>query len=160
MATPTYEAIESKTLPSSAASVEFTAIAADWTDLVLIMNGSLTGTGAVYCEFNGDTAANYSSTYIQGQSGSASSNRDNKIYLFGLLTSGSGPNTGIAHIMNYANTTTYKTVISRANDTATVNANVGLWRATPAAITSIVLKLSANNFAAGSTFTLYGIKAA
>jgi hypothetical protein len=156
----TYEPIATTTLGSAAASYTFSSIPATYTDLVLIMNGTLTGTGAVYCEFNGDTASNYSSTYIQGQAGSASSSRDTKLYLFGLLTSGSGPNAGIANIMNYANSTTYKTVISRANDTSTVNANVGLWRGTPAAITSIALKLSANNFATGTTFTLYGIKAA
>ena len=63
-------------------------------------------------------------------------------------------------IQNYANTTTYKTMISRASD-ATQNAiaYVGLWRST-SAINSITLSVSAGTFAIGSTFTLYGIKAA
>lgn len=160
MATNTYVALATQTVGSAVSSVTFSSIPQGYTDLVLVMKGDLTGTGAVYVQFNGDTASNYSSTYIQGQSGTASSGRDSALYLFGLLTQYYGPNVGIANIMNYSNSTTYKTVLSRANDTATVNANVGLWRGTPAAITSLTLKTSANNFAVGSTFTIYGIAAA
>jgi hypothetical protein len=63
--------------------------------------------------------------------------------------------------MNYANTTTYKTAISRGSESVNgVMAIVVLWRKTPEAITSILLKPSTGNFDIGSTFTLYGIKAA
>jgi hypothetical protein len=62
--------------------------------------------------------------------------------------------------MNYANTTTFKTHISRSNNSSNfVMATVGLWRST-AAITSITLLTNtADTFSVGSTFTLYGIKA-
>jgi hypothetical protein len=157
MPTNTYVALRTEVLTSAVPSVTFNLSGiTGYTDLVMIMNGSLTGNGAVYCEFNGDTGSNYSSTYIQGQSGSASSGRDTRLFLFGFLNSGSGPNVGIANFQSYANSTTFKTVLSRANDAFTVNANVGLWRNT-AAITSIALKTSANNFATGTTFTIYGI---
>jgi hypothetical protein len=59
--------------------------------------------------------------------------------------------------MNYSNTTTYKTLISRASrislGTETLTST---WRST-AAINRIDVKPSDSTFAAGSTFTLYGI---
>jgi hypothetical protein len=63
--------------------------------------------------------------------------------------------------MNYSNTTTYKTWLSRsgASDRAT-EALVGLWRST-SAITTIALSIDAGaTYSTGSTFTLYGIAAA
>jgi len=63
--------------------------------------------------------------------------------------------------MNYTNTTTYKTVISRGNSDTYVLAYASLWRATPQAITTITMgNEAAVNFVVGSTFTLYGILAA
>ena len=63
--------------------------------------------------------------------------------------------------MNYANTTTFKTNVSRSSAaTVDVILYAGLYRST-AAITSITLVLSGSqSFTSGSTFTLYGIKAA
>ena len=61
------------------------------------------------------------------------------------------------NIMNYANTTTNKTVLTRYSDAANnIEANAGLWRST-AAINSIALAMSSGNLIPGSTFTLYGI---
>jgi hypothetical protein len=62
--------------------------------------------------------------------------------------------------MDYANTTTYKTVLSRGNEAAAeVNAEVGLWRST-VAITSLALDLETGiDFSIGSNFKLYGIQA-
>ena len=63
-------------------------------------------------------------------------------------------------IQNYANATTYKSVLIRSGAaTGETNAIVGLWRSTNA-ITSINLYATAGQWAAGSTFTLYGIKSA
>jgi hypothetical protein len=62
--------------------------------------------------------------------------------------------------MNYSNATTYKTALARTSEDGVAAAYVGLWRST-SAITSITIdKGSSDNFASGSTFTLYGIKAA
>jgi hypothetical protein len=64
--------------------------------------------------------------------------------------------------MNYANTTTYKTVLQRGNNlNGLVRADVGLWRKTPEAINSIyVYVYGGANLDAGMTLTLYGIKSA
>jgi hypothetical protein len=63
--------------------------------------------------------------------------------------------------MNYANTTTQKTILNRHGYVLGSNITryaVGLWRST-AAITSITFT-PANGFEAGTNFTLYGILAA
>jgi hypothetical protein len=63
--------------------------------------------------------------------------------------------------MNYSNTTTNKTILSRINnaENSTV-ARVTLWRNTAAISTIFLTEGNGANFIAGSTFTLYGIKAA
>jgi hypothetical protein len=64
--------------------------------------------------------------------------------------------------MDYANTTTFKSTITRdSNDkagTGTVEAMIGLYRSTSAITTVNVV--GGSNFSIGSTFKLYGIEAA
>jgi hypothetical protein len=65
----------------------------------------------------------------------------------------------IVNLMNYSNTTTNKTFVSRsgyAPDYA--DTSVGLWRNT-AAISSMTL-YAGTSFDTGCTFTLYGVKSA
>jgi hypothetical protein len=64
--------------------------------------------------------------------------------------------------MNYSNTTTYKTTLSRDGNVnqSVVESSVGLWRST-AAINIITMgDFGASTMAAGTTATLYGIAAA
>ena len=166
MATNTYVALKKTTLTGSATSVtlDLTGVTG-YTDLVVVMSVQPTGSlgYAPWFQFNGDTSTNYSLTYLGGNGSSASSGRvtnTNKGYTdypIGL----SGSSNVIAHIMNYSNTTTYKTWIDRLNETAGsypgAGATVGLWRNT-AAITSIVIGTD-GTFASGSTFSLYGVAA-
>jgi hypothetical protein len=66
----------------------------------------------------------------------------------------------IVNFMNYSNTTTFKTIINRGNEaSATTIAFVNLWRSTSAINSINIEQPGGGNFAAGSTFTLYGIKA-
>jgi len=135
-----------------------------YTDLVLVTSAK-NNTGAQYrlqLSFNGDRGTSiYSATKLTGNGSTATSSRvSNATYgaiLIGTIGS-TNFDTVITHIMNYSNTTTNKTVLSRGNETAAeVNAEVGLWRST-AAITSLTLDLEGGiNFAVGSTFSLYGI---
>jgi len=154
----TYEPIATTTLGSAQSSVTFSAISGSFTDLVLIIDGSFTAGGGIDTQFNGDTGSNYSRTRIYGTGAGVVSNRSTNA---GTISHGyistSRSNT-IINIFNYANTTTYKTSIGRGNAAdARVQADVGLWRST-AAITSITL--FGGTFTIGTTFTLYGIKAA
>jgi hypothetical protein len=162
----TYESIATQTLGSAAASVTFSSIPSTYTDLVLITQGSVSASGAsIYLEINGDTASNYSFTYIYGSGSAAASARaTNNSTGIDALGYNSGFSTGqlmtINHFMNYSNTTTNKTVLCRGSDAGSeVGATVGLWRNT-SAITSIKVKNTGSNFTVGHTFSLYGIKAA
>ena len=163
----TYEPIATQTLGSSASSVTFSSISGSYTDLILIgyISGVSTATG-VGMQFNSDTGNNYSMTGLAGSGTAASSFRQSSIDYIRFSYEGTyrTTNQGIfaLNLMNYSNTTTYKTTISR-NDVSTdgTEAEVGLWRNT-AAITAVKLLPTngAYNFNTGSTFTLYGIKAA
>jgi hypothetical protein len=166
----TYVAIATQTLGSAAASVTFSSIPGTYTDLVLVLQpASTTFADNVGLQFNSDTGNNYSSTNLSGTGSAASSGRTSSAPYINVTniigTTGTlGAMTSTIQIMNYANTTTYKTVISRTGQNgATYNgteAIVGLWRNT-AAINTIVIKQSGSpNFITGSTFSLYGIAAA
>jgi len=157
--TATYDCIATTTLSSAAATVTFSSISASFTDLVLVVNGTWSGTNnfqAITLVFNSDTGANYSRTVLQGDGSSASSSRESTGN-WGIIAS--DQSNSILHIMNYSNTTTYKTVVSRGSSAGyIVRAVVGLWRST-SAINSVEVKTASNNFNSGTSLTLYGIKA-
>jgi hypothetical protein len=61
--------------------------------------------------------------------------------------------------MDYANTTTFKTWLTRSSTASKgVDEIVALWRST-SAITSLDVRAASDNFGTGSTFKLYGIEA-
>jgi len=156
----TYTPIATTTLGSAAASVTFSGISGSYTDLVLVTNANTAAVSEnyAYLYFNSDTAANYSRTVLTGDGSSAASARFSNLIPITLQPTTKSNN--ILQIMNYSNSTTYKTCIWRDNQTAsTVAAGVGLWRST-AAITSVTIQGYSANLQMGSTFTLYGIKAA
>jgi hypothetical protein len=160
----TYTPIATTTLGSAAASYTFSSIPSTYTDLVIICNAKVASGGAVntFMRFNGDTGSNYSATILYGTGSAAGSYRSTNNstgIIFDDITS-TEPNIDIINIMNYANTTTYKSTITRASVVgSTVQTSAGLWRST-AAINSVTIINPSTNLAAGSTFTLYGIQAA
>jgi hypothetical protein len=160
----TYEPIATTTLGSAAADITFSGISGSYTDLVLVYagTGTSTNTHAVRFRFNSDTGTNYSYTYLRGDGTSASSVRTtNNTFMLAISnTTNSGMNNAIIQIQNYSNTTTYKTALVRGNDpSARLEATVNLWRST-SAITSVTLIPETGTLNAGTTVTLYGIKAA
>jgi hypothetical protein len=157
----TYEKIATNTLGSTTATVTFSTITGAYTDLVLIIAGTSIGADyTITLRFNSDTGSNYSATFLQGNGTTASSNRDLTQTSMNAGSITTIQSNSIISIQNYSNTTTYKTVLSRGNASgARTRAYVGLWRNT-AAITSVAVSTNGTDFASGSTFTLYGIKAA
>ena len=164
----TYEPIATTTLGSDITSVTFSSIPATYTDLVLICTeiqsdvaGSSFNDGRF--RFNGDTGSNYSQTRLRGDGSSATSARDSNedILYTGMIAQASSPKTMmILQIMNYSNTTTYKTVLCRAGAAGlATQAHVGLWRST-AAINEVAAVYPSQVYKAGCTFTLYGIASA
>jgi hypothetical protein len=162
----TYDSISTNTLVAATPSVTFSSISSAYTDIVLIVNGGCASNTAVALQFNGDTATNYSSTMIDGNGTTPVSARytstANMRFGYNATWSGGLTDSAIFHIMNYSNATTYKSVLNRINSFSqgSIDGCVGLWRST-AAITSItVLNTNNVNYSIGTTFTLYGIKAA
>jgi hypothetical protein len=163
----TYEPIATTTLGSAQATVTFSSIPSTYTDLVLVTIATTSVGGRDYnLRFNSDTGSNYSFTVLAGSGSAASSTRASNTSSTGLYTvagtSTSTPGVVISQILNYSNTTTYKTIIQRGNEPAgEVCAGVSLWRSTSAISTiAITASTGSGNWNSGSTFTLYGIKAA
>ena len=161
----TYVALRTETVATATSSVTFSLSGiSGYTDLVLVSQiKALGGDTNARIRFNGDTTSNYSYTYLSGSGSAAFSNRASSA-TGGYIDTYGQPQvnfnySNITHIFNYANTTTFKTVLSRANNAASgVDATVNLWRKTPEAITSITIySNNANTFDVGSTFNLYGI---
>jgi hypothetical protein len=159
----TYEPIATTTLGSATASYTFSSIPSTYTDLVLVTtagnsNGSNTD---IRLQFNGSSTG-YSDTIVRGNGTATTSTRETSqtSVLAGWSDTTLISNT-IVSIQNYSNATTYKSTLSRTNNVPTsyVAAVVGLWQNT-AAITSLTVLSGIGNFIIGSTFTLYGIKAA
>jgi hypothetical protein len=162
--TGTYTLIASNTLSSNAGSITFSSIPGTYTDLILVSNIIGNATQENYFRLNSDTGSNYSSTLLAGNGTSATSVRfsnQDVAYISRLATSVvTNPNyNSILSFMDYANTTTYKTAIARANNAgAATEAVVSLWRST-SAVNSITILPSTSSYASGSTFKLYGIEA-
>lgn len=169
MATNTYQALDKVTVGTATSTISFSSIPATYTDLVVVISAPTSSDGATpQFRFNGDTSTNYSNTFLEGSGSSATSNRESSqtnIQLsYNVGGNSTNPSTSIVHIMNYSNTTTYKTLLARWNSASGgtypgTAATVGLWRKTPEAITSMEIFVATGNFAVGSTFSLYGIAA-
>jgi hypothetical protein len=163
----TYSTIATTTLGSAAASYTFTSIPTTYTDLVLVVSSKMTsGADNLRLQVGNssvDTGSNYSFIYVAGDSSTAFSGNNSSLTdtLSGRL--GATSSTNIVNFMNYSNTTTFKTITSRGNDASTggqAGAYVCLWSSTVAINTIKVAEQVGDTFAAGSTFTLYGIAAA
>jgi hypothetical protein len=160
----TYDKIEAKTLGSATSSVSFTGIPATYTDLVLVSVTKSTTGNNTRLTFNNDASALYSNTSLGGTGTTAVSRRDSGVTYMRLDWDGYNQttefNVHVTNVQNYANTTTFKTALTRSGSGPTgVDALVGLYRST-SAINRLDVIASAGNFDTGSTFTLYGIKAA
>ena len=168
----TYEKIASTTLSSSAASITFSSISGAYTDLVLVGSAKslLSGTDSIGIAVNGNTGSIYSRTYLEANGSTVTSGRQTaqvrivSDYIMG--TTGTADfGTYIWNFNNYSNTTTKKTVLYRGNNTQVsggwnTSAIVYLVDLT-AAITSLTIAtMNGPNLAIGTTFTIYGIKAA
>ena len=157
----TYFPIATTTLGSATGTVTFSSIASTYTDLIVVYATSASADTVNYLRFNGDSGSNYSYTLLYGDGTTAGSSRaSNTTNIQDPFTMSSAITSNIIQIMNYSNSTTYKTALIRsgAANNSTV-ASVGLWRNT-AAITSVSLVTASGTFNTGSTFTIYGIAAA
>jgi hypothetical protein len=156
--------IESKTLGTAAASIEFTSIPQTFTDLVVVC--SLRGdqnanNGFTNIGFNSSTS-NFSTRFLQGDgSGAASSTGTRGIaYLSNAFYTSNTFDSTTVYIPNYTGSTNKSfSADSVVENNATSGWQflvAGLWSNT-AAITSIQITPNTGNFIAGSIISLYGV---
>ena len=167
MATNTYVTLDTKTVSTATPSVTFTNIPTTYTDLVMVINGGLSAVNQSF-RFqvgNGtlDTGNNYSYTYMAANgstnpSGRASTTNGFNVYHLSGQSDANIKNSAILHFQNYSSTTANKTIICRGSSDLETAATVALWRGT-SAINTIIVGTTSGNLVAGTTISLYGIKA-
>lgn len=166
----TYEPIASQTLTSTAGIITFSSIPQTFTDLVLIQSARVSSAYDITAIRVNSVTTNYSGTYIEGNGSSATTGNGAAEI---ALRAGYVPGTSytgewsseIYNFMNYSNSSYNKIVLSRtAFVGSSVNFNVQEKVSlipTTSAITQITTQpVNGALWAIGSTFTLYGIKAA
>jgi hypothetical protein len=160
----TYKPLQTTTLTADTASLTFSGIDQNYTDLILVASAKAVAAGDdLGIRFNGDSSSIYSYVFLTGDGSSATrrvgSSQSGIICDYNGSVRTSEYTVHTINIPSYTSTINYKSVLIRANSSTGVDASVQLWRGTPQAITSMTLYLTAGNtFSAGSTFSLYGIK--
>ena len=158
-----YYIIDKVVLAANSSSLSFTSIPATYTDLVLVINGNFVSSGLqVALQFNTDTTTtHYTDTSITGTVSTVSGTGDGTGHSYTFLgyNPGTGPFLFVGNIMDYANTTTYKSTMARygAGTNATTQFSVGTYYSTSAISTIGITAYNGGSYAAGTTFTLYGI---
>lgn len=159
----TYEPIATTTLGSATNSINFTSIPSTYTDLVIILVGTVSVAAVPCIRFNSDTGTNYSGTNIAGNgTGAVSSRSVGDTQIFSNFTqnfSTTVPGLLQIDIFSYAGSTNKSVFVRESRDEngfGLASSLVGLWRNT-SAITSINLRPESQNWKIGTTATLYGI---
>lgn len=158
----TYEPIATQTASGSSATISFTSIPSTYTDLILVVNGSLSAGNNTRMRLNNDTSADYSMTVLAGDGTNASSYRDSSQTSFsypGFYDTAMGMN--IFHFQSYSNTSINKTFLQRNSKASNqAQAAVGLWRISSAINQIDFYTASGATWTTSTTATLYGIRAA
>lgn len=168
-ATSSYESIAS-TSPTSGTSITFNSIPSDYKHLQ-IRYSIITGAYEyIRFRFNGDTASNYTSHILWAREGGSIGAEGYTAAGSGLIysnniegTTDTYPNVGIIDILDYANTSKYKTLRTLAadqnngqlNPRSMIQLSSNAWLST-SAVNSFTL--ITGTFAIGTTISLYGIK--
>ena len=165
----TFTLIEAKTLGSAVSTVTFSSIPQTYTDLKLVYSARNSGSAdpwyQVLIQFNSDTtAANYPYRYLYNASGTQGGGNGNQAIGYSVSNAATANtfSNGEIYIPNYTSSNYKSTsgdVVNERNSTTNIMALYATsWTGTAAAITSLILSQSANDFVANSTFYLYGIK--
>ena len=169
MAGSTYTPIATYTVSgSTTGTISFNSFSG-YTDLIFVINTIHTAASRyTLLNLNSDSGANYSlmqmGSYGSGSAFSAKGTGNTSIIpLCNSYESTTDFSNAQIHLMNYANTSAYKIALVRSGlPSSMVSSQVYTYRST-SAITSAAFTTSgvgSGYFAAGSTFTVYGILAA
>ena len=169
--TNSYESIQTYTVGAGGQStISFTSIPSTYKHLQIRYISRDVSTGAYFTvQFNGDTSAsNYTWHAIKGDGSSATASGVSTGTFPGAVidqAAGAGASifsAGVIDLLDYANTSKYKTMRSLAgydaNGSGAMTLQSNLWTNT-SAITSILFTYNgSNDIAEYSSFALYGIK--
>jgi hypothetical protein len=170
----TYVPISTQTLATTSSLITFSSIPQTYTDLRLVISStsssSYLNTNLFFNTDTGGSGTSYAYNWLASNnaSGAGSANygtNNNQSYItigqINVSSSTTTPTLCIVDIFSYRNTALYKSVLSqhssiRTNTNGEVAVFAGNWRST-AAINTVKIAPGASTFAAGSTFTLWGI---
>lgn len=166
----TYTLIETKTLTSNTANINFTSIPQTYTDLNLLMSARINATGNAdifYVKFNSSASTyRYRGMYKDSTTATASGVGGSSGAFAGFVPAssmaGNTFNNASVYIPNYTNSQTKSYSCDWTTET---NSNVQwmglfalLWDGTSAINEINITTTGTNNFITDSTFYLYGIK--
>ena len=156
--------IESKTLGTAQASIEFTSIPQTFTDLYILASLRQTGSGFAQGVWLVNSATtNFSYRLLEGN-GASTSSGNNILNYIGLINGSSSTSNTFAsnaiYIANYSGATAKSISCDAVTETNATTSfqhiTATLWNNT-AAITSIRFDAASGNLDAGSMISLYGV---
>jgi hypothetical protein len=159
-----YDSIATVTVGSGgAANIEFTSIPSGYQHLQIRGTGLITSAAGFTVQFNSDTGSNYSWHQLYGEGSIAQANAGaSQTFMYTAYGAGSttAPNAFVMDILDYKNTSKFKTLRSLSgndlNGSGYIQLWSGNWRST-SAVTSIKITSSFNQY---TKFGLFGIKGA
>jgi hypothetical protein len=163
-----FQSIASASGTGSSGTITFSSIPSTYQHLQLrYISRANTGAERVSLQFNSDTSSNYAWHFIRFDGALTAAGGANATmidHINSTYSTTSIVTVGIVDIQDYSSTTRNKTIRNFSGwDANTTGAEIylssGLWRST-SALSSISIKLAANNFTTETQFALYGIKGA
>lgn len=149
------------TLSTSAATVTFNSLSQVYRDIMLVCSALATTSGqAGRLRLNNDSGANYTFVQMYGTGSSyGSSGSSGATEMYGLPAEPTAITNSIFNILDYSATNKHKTALIRDNNPDSITRGMAIRWANTSAITSLNLFMTSGNFAAGTTFALYGVSA-
>ena len=167
-----YESIATTTLGTATASITFSSIPSTYTHLQVRYIGRdnrASNSDDLMFRFNSDaTTANYNSHRLIGDGSTASADRVTgyagtlSAFVTGATAGASMFGAGVTDILDYANTSKYKTTrsigVNDKNGSGFVSFISGLWMSTSAITNIEIIPLNGTLFNQYTQFALYGIR--
>jgi hypothetical protein len=165
VAAGSYDLLETISLSSSAASVEFTNLAATYGSTYKHLQVRFTcraassfTTNGLYSRLNSDSGTNYNGHYLIGTGSSVVSGSTGNVNyaLTGIISAATAGANDLLDSFSSSKNKTFRTLSGVLSDTR-IDLHSALWRNTDAVTTWTILAES-GNLVAGTRISLYGIK--
>lgn len=157
MATLAWVPLATTTLSSSASSVTFASIPSGYKDLTLVVQANNTTTDeGTRVRINGDSGSNYAYSYMRGNGSTPTSASGTTSYVPGSDNFSAVGSMGVYEFLDCSATDKHKAILTRGG-TAVDDTKFYFTRwANLNAIFALEISPTANLFASGSTFSLWG----